>query len=377
MADAQPVVVSPDLWRDRQSDEGVVVNWFKTVGAPVRAGEVVAEVMIDKVTLEVPSPATGTVGRVLVPQGGVVKAGTVLAEIVPSGAAPGVEVAAPARTGPTTVAAETSFVPATPAARRLARELGVDLAEVARSLGLTGRVTEEDLKRYQERGAAEYEVVPQSPIRRITAQRMRQSLQQSAQLTIFREAEVTALVQAKAARGQGAGVSYTALIARAVVQAVVRQPRLNAHWIDGELRQYRPVHLGVAVALPDGLIVPVVRNAQALSLDALAAEITRLAEAARAGRLRPEEASGSTLSISNLGMFGAELFTPVLNPPEVAIVGIGRLIERPVWQEGGVVNRPFLPLSLTIDHQALDGALGASFLTELSTLLNQADTFDG
>jgi pyruvate dehydrogenase E2 component (dihydrolipoamide acetyltransferase) len=378
MAEVEPIVLAPDLWRDRQSDEGVVVNWFKAVGAPVRQGEVVAEVMIDKVTLEVQSPTDGTIGRVLVAQGGVVKAGTVLAEIVPSGPATRrAEVAATSQPGAAPSAAAPSFIPATPAARRLARELGVDLAEVARAFGLTERVTEEDLKRYQSRRAAEYEVVPLSPVRRVTAQRMRESLQHSAQLTIFREALATGLVETRAGRGEVPGLSYTALIAWATIKAIARQPLVNAHWVDGELRQYRPVHLGIAVALTDGLIVVVVRHAQELSLGALAAEISRLVEAARAGRLRPEEVSGSTLSISNLGMFGAEFFTPVLNPPEVAILGVGRLIDRPVLEEGRLVSRPFLPLSLTIDHQALDGAVAATFLTELSTLLNQADTFDG
>lgn len=369
MADLVEIAVPSEMWPGGGAAEGVVVNWFKREGSPLNAGEIVAEVMIEKVTLEIPAPVRGRLAKILVPQGEVVKPGQPLGEVLPADEmqqpAPGEASPPPARR-----AAEEPFVPASPAARRLAKELGVDL-HLVKPTGSGGRITEEDVRRFKARGgqAPEYEMIPLAGIRKITAQRMVESLARSAQLTLFHEADVTELARLKSERSEIADVSYTDLLARAVVLTLPRHRRLNAHLVDGSIHQYRPIHLGIAVALSDGLIVPVVKNADRLSLAELSAEIKRLAEAARAGTLTPAGASGSSFSLSNLGMYATDFFTPILNPPEVAILGIGRITDRLVPTAGGPEPRRLISLSLTIDHQVVDGAAGADFLRDLAALL--------
>ncbi|HBY92458.1 MAG TPA: hypothetical protein DEP84_00605 [Chloroflexi bacterium] len=251
----------------------------------------------------------------------------------------------------------------------MAKELGVDL-RLVKPGGAGGRITEEDVRRFKAGGEAlEYEAVPLAGIRQITARRMMESLTRSAQLTLFSEADITELARLKAERSQTTDVSYTDLLARAVVLTLPNHPRLNAHLVEGSIHQYRPIHLGIAVALSEGLIAPVVMNAERLSLARLSAEIKRLAEAARAGNLKPAEASGSTFSLTNLGMYGIDFFTPILNPPEVTILGVGRITDRLVLANGAPSPRQMLALSLTIDHQVVDGAVGAEFLRDLARLL--------
>ncbi len=374
MAAQVEITIPPEMWTGRATDEGVLVNWFKAEGAPVRKDETVAEVMIEKVTIEVSSPSDGILARILVPQGGVVTPGQPLALVSVEAATAPTTVEAPAQAAKAATAEP--FVPATPAARRLARELGVDLSAVKPS-GPGGRVTEEDVRRYH-MGAtaeAEYEEFSLADIRKITAQRMMESLQRSAQLTLFMEADVSALVAFKERSSLPETITYTDLLAKAVVTTLANHPALNAHLIDGSVRRFKAVHLGVAVALPDGLIVPVVRNAQALSLTQLSAEIHRLSQAARSGRLKPPEATGSTFTITNLGMYGTDFFTPILNPPEVAILGIGRILPRLRPAPQGFEAYSSLPLSLTIDHQVVDGAVGAAFLKDLSALLVSPQSF--
>lgn len=372
MADLVEITIPAEMWPGGGVDEGVVVNWFKREGSPVREGEIIAEVMIEKVTLEIPAPIRGRIAKILVPQGEVVKPGQPLGEVLAGaeaeGAAPGAPPPPPAKAAP-----EEAFVPASPAARRVAKELGVDLRLVQPS-GAGGRITEEDVRRFKASGEVpDYEAIPLAGIRKITAQRMMESLTRSAQLTLFHEADVTALARLKAERSQTADVSYTDLLARAVVLTLPNHPRLNAHLVGDSIHQYRPIDLGVAVALSEGLIVPVVKNAGRLSLAELSAEIRRLAEAARAGSLKPAEASGSTFSLTNLGMYGTGFFTPILNPPEVAILGIGRISDRLVLGDSGPEARQVISLSLTIDHQAVDGAVGAEFLRDLARRLAEPE----
>lgn len=372
MAAQLELTIPPEMWTGRATEEGVVVNWFKVQGAPVKKDEVVAEVMIEKVTVEVASPSDGLLSQILVPQGGVVRPGQPLAIISIEARE---EAAVPqAPVAPPTPSREETFVPATPAARRLARELGVDLTKITPS-GPGGRITEEDVRRYHEalQTAAEYEVVPITGIRKITAERMMDSLRSSAQLTLFMEADITPLVSAKESGRLPEGITYTDLLARAVVLTLPRHSVLNSHLVDGTVRRYRAIHLGIAVALTEGLIVPVVRNAQELSLASLSAEIHRLVEAARSGRLKPIEATGSTFTITNLGMYDTDFFTPILNPPEVAILGVGRITQKVRPKGPGFEPYSALPLSLTIDHQVVDGAMGAAFLKELASLLLAPD----
>ena len=368
------ITIPAEMWTGRDAEEAVVVNWFKREGSPVKEGEVVAEVMIEKVTLEVTAPAAGRIARILIPQNGVVRPGETLAEIAPAEETESATSAErPQAAAPTPVEGK-RFVLASPAAKRLARELGVDL-QLVQPETPGGRITEADVRRFHERmgEAPEYDLVPLVGIRKITAQRMMESLRQTAQLTLFTDADVTDLVRVREERKAATPVTFTDLIARAVVMTLPKHPRLNAHLVEEGIRQFRQIHLGVAVALSDGLIVPVVKNAGQLSLVELSAEIKRLADAARAGTLKPGETTGSTFSLSNLGMYGTDFFTPVLNPPEVAILGVGRIVDRLTLVQSVPEARRVIGLSLTIDHQALDGAIGAEFLRDLAARLADPD----
>ena len=191
---------------------------------------------------------------------------------------------------------------------------------------------------------------------------MQQSLHTSAQVTLVTEVDVSALVQLREELKPESGLTYTDLIVKAAALALKEHPRVNA-WLEGEsLHLVQDIHIGVAVALDEGLIVPIVRNADQKSLRAIAQETTRLAQSAREGSLTREEVTGSTFSVSNLGMYGIDAFTPIINPPEIAILGIGRINEKLVRVSRGAEWRAMMTLSLTFDHRAIDGAPAAAFL---------------
>jgi pyruvate dehydrogenase E2 component (dihydrolipoamide acetyltransferase) len=200
---------------------------------------------------------------------------------------------------------------------------------------------------------------------------MQQSLQTSAQVTLVTEVDVTALVQLREDLKPELSLAYTDLIVKAVALALKEHPRVNA-WIEGEsLHLVQDIHIGVAVALDEGLIVPVVRNADRKSLREIAQETGGLTQRAREGSLTRAEVMGSTFSVSNLGMFGIDAFTPIVNPPEIAILGIGRINEKLVRVSRGAEWRQMMTLSLTFDHRAIDGAPAAAFLQTVGKHLEQ------
>ncbi|MFL5657732.1 MAG: 2-oxo acid dehydrogenase subunit E2 [Ktedonobacteraceae bacterium] len=275
-----------------------------------------------------------------------------------------------ARPVPPTTASTT--VQVIPAARRLANEHGIDLSQV-RGSGPAGRITVEDVQRVIAAAAqptaavppaspAAEQVIPLTGMRAAIARRMHQSLQTSAQVTLSTEVDVSALVQLREELKQQFALTYTDLVVKAVARALKGHPRLNA-WIEGEqIRLVPAIHIGVAVALDEGLIVPVVRDADRKSLREIAQETQRLALRAREGTLSREEVMGSTFSVSNLGMYGIDAFTPIINPPEIAILGVGRINERLVRVPREAEWRHVMTLSLTFDHRAVDGAPAAAFL---------------
>jgi len=296
-----------------------------------------------------------------------VRAGPALAR--PSGPAPGAALAEP--------------VPASPIARRLAAELGVDLARV-RGTGPGGRVTKEDVEAAAAspaarpaavaEGPAAGEVIPMTGMRRVIAQRMHASLREMAQLTMAMEVlmdEAAKLRTQLAAEWEVEGIrpSYTDLIIRAVAKALRVHPLLNAEVTDQGIELRRAIHVGMAVALDHGLVVPVIRDADALVLHDLAAETTRLAEAARTGRLGLDDYAGGTFSVTSLGMGDVDFFTPIVNPPNVAILGVGRIRDGVQWDGDRAVRCRQLTLSLTVDHRAVDGVPGAAFLRTVRDLL--------
>lgn len=382
-----PAVAEPEA-------EGFVVNWFKDEGQPVKKGELLLEVQFEKVTSAIEAPVDGVLTKILTPQGEPVRVGQPLCLIAPAEAAAAGTAAAAAAAATTEAAATAgsdqaqqapaaprSDAPrATPAARRLARELGVDISLVPGS-GPGGRISEADVRRFAEERSAAPPVSGQleklSPAQQVVGERMLRSLRETAQFTLVREVDVTALVGLRARLKRAASpVTLNDLVHRAVVIALQRHPYMQARLEEGgapsrdaRLRMPDGVHLGFAIARGRDLLVPVIRNAQALDLAGLAAERMRLTEAVRAGKASPLELQGGTFTVSNLGGHGIDHFTPILNPPEPAILGVGRTVERPVFRGRAIEPAQFLTLSLTIDHRVINGADGAAFLATLAELL--------
>ena len=266
----------------------------------------------------------------------------------------------------------------TPLARRLAQERGVALADV-RGSGPGGRVTQEDVLRAAASRPAEPGVQPLSRIRRITAERMAASARAAARVSLFLDADFTEAVRFRQQlepefnRLGVARLPWDAIVARAAALGLAEHRHLLAQWVDGQgLRIVDAVDVGVAVTLePEGLVVPVLRQADRRSLRELAAELLELVSRARAGRLSPAEMQGGSFSITNLGAYRIDGFTPILNPPETAILGVGRIAERPVAVDGGIVARTMCTLSLSFDHRVVDGAPAAAFLARVAELLER------
>ncbi|MCR4406175.1 MAG: 2-oxo acid dehydrogenase subunit E2 [Anaerolineae bacterium] len=416
--------------------EGIVAKWNKGDGDPVEKGEEIAVIMSKKITYKLTAPESGIL-RIVVreketrPVGATLAFITAPGEAIPeveqvAGLPPGVAVttiAAPAPASTAAAPAPTGFVPASPAARRLAKEKGIDLAQV-KGTGADGMVTEADVMRFVEEGARAAEPLATSAARRLAEQRglklaeipgtgiggriteqdvlafearaqapvpaappgaarvvpfvgMRQaiaehmveSLHSMAQLTMMMEVDVTELVKLREQIKADFEVTYTDLLVRAVAKTLKNHPRLNATLIGDEIHQLESIHIGVAVALPDGLIVPVVRDADRRTLQEIAQEVRRLAQGARDGTLTVDEVTGSTFTITNLGSYGVDGFTPIINAPEAAILGVGRIAERVVVYDDQIARRKMMVLSLTIDHRLVDGAPGAEFMRSLKELL--------
>lgn len=359
-------------------DQGVVVTWFVEPGALIRQGELLAELQVEKVSSELRAPCDGRVVELLVVPGGVVTQGDPIAiiEEATSGAvAPDAGDGAPASASAPLPAAGGGGVAASPSARRLARELGVDLAGVSGS-GPDGRIVEADVRTA---AAGPARATPISPMRRAIAERLQTWLGSTAQVTLTAEADVTDLAAelGRRARDDPPQGTLAAAAVRAVALALRDHPRVGARWTEAGLREPDRRDIGVAVALADGLVTPVVRDADRKDLPTLGREIAAAAERARAGLLTPAEVEGGVLSVTNLGAYRIDGFTPLLNPPQSAILGLGRARWRPAVRDGAVVPRQLMVLSLTFDHRVVDGAPAASFLTDVvERLENPADLVD-
>jgi pyruvate dehydrogenase E2 component (dihydrolipoamide acetyltransferase) len=386
--------------------EGTIQKWFKAEGETINAGEPLFEVETEKVLYEVEAPAAGTVAKLLYPSEAVVAVGLPVAVIAEPGenvadvatrygsGAPTAKVATPpvpAPEGPTPTAAPASSrregAPVTPAARKLAEEHKVDLARVV-GTGPGGRITREDIqKAIDEAGKAPVQAPTPAPpapaaspavaaqalplrgMRKVIAERMHRSLQNSAQLTITTEVDVTQLVDRRQEVQREFNATYTDFIIQACAHALKQHPRMNAA-LDGDTIQILDhVSVGVAVALDEGLIVPVIHNTDKKSLKNIAQETRALAEKARANKLTLEEVAGGTFTVSNLGMYGVDGFTPILNAPQTGILGVGRIVEKPVIYRGEVTKRAMMVLSLTFDHRVIDGAPAGAFLQTVADLL--------
>ncbi len=436
--------------------EGKVTRWFKSEGQTVSKGEALFEVETSKITNVVESPVDGVLFQILVLAGETVPVQTVVAVVAEPGeavekrtrgamAGPG-EAGEPAaaKEAPSRGGEKKRFVPASPIARRLAKEWGIDLSRVP-GTGPGGRITEKDVRKVKEEGASaikaspkavalaekmgidlagvegsgpggrilkvdvlraanpQYQpqsgggtavaatasqpgaraeekgrppaVIPMSGMRKVIADNMMASLHQSAQLTVFVEADITATkafidkLRDQHAGGEVPRVSYTSVIAFAVCRALRRHPLLNSHLMGDEIRLRDEVNLGIAVALDDGLIVPNIKDAGSMSLVELTGAIRQAVVKARNNQLSMDEIQGGTFTISNVSALGVDGFTPILNPPETGILGVGRAMEKAAVVDGQIAIRTLMTLSLTFDHRVVDGAPAMRFLRTLADLL--------
>ena len=387
--------------------EAEVQQWFVKEGDPVIEDQPLVEVMTDKATVTIPSPRRGRITKLLFEVGQIAKVHEPLLEMaLDHGAA---EAAAPATPAPAAPATPPAAVPAaggasngierppatgarralaTPAIRAMARQLGVDLNTVAGS-GPEGRVTKADLEAVRQGVArptlhetpeepphvtvsSADQVIPLRGIRRRIAERMAQSKRTAAHFTFVEQVDVTDLQRVKdriaqAAREQDVRVTFLPFIVKATVAALKKHPWLNATLDEGrgEIRLRREYHIGIASATEHGLVVPVLRDADRRSLLDLAREIERLSAAAKAGKSRPEDMGGSTFTITSLGAQGGLLATPVINHPEVAILGVHRIRPTPVVRDGQIVARDVMNISVSSDHRVVDGHVAAAFAYEV------------
>jgi pyruvate dehydrogenase E2 component (dihydrolipoamide acetyltransferase) len=354
--------------------EGEVARWLVSVGDEIAEDQPLVEIQTDKTTVEIPSPAAGTVSQILVEEGATVPVGTVLVVIGGDGTAPVVQEqprAEPAAQVGRAASPATDRVRVTPLVRRVAQELGVELTAV-QGTGPQGRITEDDVRRAGgEAGpapAAEDERERREPlrgVRKLIAQHLTTSHREVPAVTVVEECDFTGL---DAARG---GRSYLPYLLEATVHGLRAVPELNARLDGDEIVFLERYDLGVAIQTGQGLVVPVVRDADAKSLDELEAEAARLAESAHAGTLEPGELRGSTFTISSGGKLGGLFATPLVNHPEVGILGLHRIGDRPAVREGEIVVRKIGWLSCTFDHRVVDGMRASTFLLELIARLER------
>ncbi|HQW40109.1 MAG: pyruvate dehydrogenase complex dihydrolipoamide acetyltransferase [Flavobacteriales bacterium] len=404
--------------------EGVVTAWHKEVGDAVKSGEVLAEIETDKATMEFESFTDGVLLHIGVPKGKTAAVDSVLAVLGKAGeditklladaaaeapakeeneepapaknaaAAPPAKVeakeAAPApvaEKSPTPVrqaapraVASNGRVKASPLARRLAEEKGIDLQRVHGS-GDEGRVTKKDIEEFTGGGAAynvpqveAFEEVPVSQMRKTIAKRLGESKFTAPHFYLTIEMDMERTIQVREAINEQIKpdkVSYNDLVIKAVALALKKHPKVNSSWLGDRIRYNEHVHIGVAVAVDEGLLVPVVRFANGKSLRTIGAEVRDYAKRAKDKKLQPADWEGSTFTISNLGMFGIDEFTAIINPPDACILAIGGIVAKPVVKKGAVVPGNTMKVTMSCDHRVVDGATGAAFLNTFKQFMEE------
>jgi len=343
--------------------KGTVIEWFKKEGDTVEKGEPIVEVLTEKVTYDIEAPSSGILRKVLVEDGVDVPVAGVLAVI----AAPDEELAEVEVTDEAPLERVEERIIASPAAKRLAKEYGVDLVQI-RGTGPEGRIVEGDIRRYvEEKEVAPKirEVIPLTGIRKTAADRVSLSARTAPHTTLNMEVGMSKAAKLR----EEIQVSYTDMVAKATAKALVEHPIMNSTLEDEQIKVFHDINIGVAVATEKGLVVPVIHNTDRKSLEEIASELRELAEKARQGKLTKDELSGGTFTITNLGMYGVDTFTPIINPPETAILGVGRLTEKPVVENKKIVIKLLMNLSLSFDHRVVDGAPAAQFLRKIKEIL--------
>lgn len=383
-------------------EEGTVLKWLKRIGDTVRKEEPIVEIETDKVTVVVPSDADGEFLAIVVPEGKKVPVGTVLAWVGKAGeevpgsktsAAPVVPVGAdtpkptptPATAAPELSSGSVGRIRATPAARSRAHAYEIDLASL-RGTGPGERIQARDVEAARvvptapaaAPPAAAFHDVPVTGIRKVVADRMAQSFHSSvpvlltAEVVMDRADELLAQLDSEFQKKVDGRTGYLPLIVKAAGIALRAHPRANAHWLGSAIRLFEgEVNIGVAVSLEEGLTVPVLKHADRMGLIEIASGVKALATKARQGSLALTDLEGGTFTISNLGGYNIGFFMPVINSPQVAILGVGRAARKPVVRDEKVQVLPVLPLSLVFDHRAIDGAPAAAFLDEIKLILEE------
>ncbi|NIM93766.1 MAG: 2-oxo acid dehydrogenase subunit E2 [Anaerolineales bacterium] len=412
-------------------DEGTIIRWMKKEGETVEKGEILFEVETDKAVNEVESSFTGTLGKILYEEGDTLDVLTVIGYILePDEDAPD-EWPLPAPPTPAVepvaaLQAQGTSVRITPIASKLASEHGVDVTEI-RGTGQQGTITKEDVLRYTEgqqispirhqrgivasprakklarekgialdgiRGSGQggriteqdvlsfietQDLVSPSRFQQITAKRLTESFTTVPHFYLRVEVDASKLVDwrenllASIEKATSARLTYTDMLILLVANILSRHPRVNASWVQGFIRLEKDINLGLAMAVEDGLVVPVIKNADQLTLDQIVVKRERLAADASAGKLGFSDLEGGTFTLTNLGMYGIDDFDAIINPPQSAVLAVGRIADRVIAENGTPVVKPTIRFSLSMDHRVLDGALAARFLDDLRQLIETPD----
>lgn len=362
--------------------EGVVAKWLVREGEAVKKGAPVVEVMTDKITSQVEAPCDGVLLKIVADKKAKLPIGGVMGLLGSAGEDIGQLVSAKAESSETARSGAGIKVKISPAARKLAEENNVDYTKLIAS-GPDGRITKEDVQQAManpsdvvtdERPASI--VIPYEGMRRVIGDNMAQSWHAAPKVTQHVGVDIAALQAIRSAingdRRDSEKISLTDLLVKVVGKALERHPQINSTLAGEEIRVLQDINIGVAVALNDGLVVPVIKNANRKSLAEVSTEIKDLAKRARKNKVGPDEMSGGTFTITNLGSYGSvDAFTPIINQPESAILGVGRTITRPVVVDDQVVIRPIMGLSLAFDHRVIDGAPAAAFLADVIKFIEQ------
>ena len=371
-------VVMPAL--EMAQETGKLLAWRKKEGERVKKGEALLEIETDKAVVEIESPGDGILAAISAGEGAVVPVGQTIAWLVQPGETPPMEsrtvqtgrraeltAAAPPPHAAPARAAASAEIRMSPKARRLAQEHGVDLAALKGS-GPGGEILAEDVL-----AATKSEVSSLksegSSIARLMAERTTQSWTTVPHFFVSRHVDATAL---NATRAALTGVSHTDLLVSLVARMLAKHPRMNAAWIDNAVRMNREIDVAIAIAVDDGVVAGVIRQADTMSLVTVASRRAELADRARAGRLQPADITGATFTISNLGMYQVDTFTAIIVPPQAGILAVGAITDRVVAVDGRAAVRPMLTLTLSCDHRVVDGARAAAFLNDVVEAIEHA-----
>lgn len=368
-------VVMPKLGMSMK--EGTVSVWNKEVGETVNKGESIASINSEKIEMEIESPAEGTILDIKVSEGEGVPPGTVICYI-----GEGNEQVEEKKEKDVQSKPKKERKKISPVARKIANNANLDIDTLV-GTGPDGRITKADVlqalpdqkEKQTQNNKTDHQ--PVNMMRKTIASRMMQSLQTSAQLTITMKADVTKLtilqpqLNETAMARHDTKLTMTDFVAKATILSLLEHPAMNSQYQNERVEIFEYVHLGIAAALENGLAVPVIRHAERLSLIELAKTIKLYGKKAREGKLLHDEIKGSTFTLTNLGAYGAEHFTPILNPPEAGILGVGTMYDTPVYRDDELCKGSILPLSLTFDHRVLDGAPASAFLSTVKAYLEE------